>query len=303
MTAIIAPGRSLEQRMEALQRANEIRSERAEFKRDLKAGRASLALALMEPPEWLETAKIAGLLRACPALGPIKVDKILRVCRISPSKTVGGISPRQRAELVSHIPAAFRPAAATRPARSSLQYMRALSDGNETRLARSQLKLAIALGTRSIASVLADVPREAESMTIANLLTCQHRWGRSRTRRLLIRLNVPEGKQVGSLTRRQRDAIADALTAPVRNECSPPRPHRPVQVRSGPAPKATVLRARGGVLHVVGVDDHYTPCGLASWQIPDAAAAEWDADDARCRKCVRVVNAKGMIITDPGVGR
>ena len=37
--AIAAPERSLVQRMEALQRANDIRSRRAQLKRDLKAGR------------------------------------------------------------------------------------------------------------------------------------------------------------------------------------------------------------------------------------------------------------------------
>ena len=37
-----APERSLVQRMEALQRANEIRTKRASLKRDLKAGRVSI---------------------------------------------------------------------------------------------------------------------------------------------------------------------------------------------------------------------------------------------------------------------
>jgi hypothetical protein len=31
----------------------------------------------------------------------VKVNKILTHCRISPSKTIGGLSERQRAELVS----------------------------------------------------------------------------------------------------------------------------------------------------------------------------------------------------------
>jgi hypothetical protein len=31
----------------------------------------------------------------------VKVNKILQVCRISPSKTIGGMSARQRAEIVS----------------------------------------------------------------------------------------------------------------------------------------------------------------------------------------------------------
>ena len=96
-----APERSLVQRMEALQRANEIRTRRAALKRDLKAGRASIHLLLMDPPEFIETAKVFDMLLAVPKYGRVKVNKVLQLCRISPSKTIGGLSPRQRTELVS----------------------------------------------------------------------------------------------------------------------------------------------------------------------------------------------------------
>ncbi len=98
--AIAAPERSLVQRMEALQRANDIRSRRAQLKRDLKAGRQPIAELLLQPPEYLETAKVFDLLLAVPKYGRVKVNKILTQCRISPSKTIGGLSQRQRAELV-----------------------------------------------------------------------------------------------------------------------------------------------------------------------------------------------------------
>ena len=52
-----APERSLLQRMDALQRANEIRTRRAQLKRDLKAGRVSIQTLLTSPPEYVETAK------------------------------------------------------------------------------------------------------------------------------------------------------------------------------------------------------------------------------------------------------
>ncbi len=97
---IAAPERSLVQRMEALQRANDIRSRRAQLKRDLKAGRQPIAELLLNPPEYLETAKVFDLLLAVPKYGRVKVNKILTNCRISPSKTIGGMSERQRAELV-----------------------------------------------------------------------------------------------------------------------------------------------------------------------------------------------------------
>jgi hypothetical protein len=87
--------------MEALQRANEIRTKRAALKRDLKAGRASIHLLLMEPPDFIETAKVFDMLLAVPKYGRVKVNMVLQVCRISPSKTIGGLSERQRAELIS----------------------------------------------------------------------------------------------------------------------------------------------------------------------------------------------------------
>ncbi len=98
-----APERSLTQRMEALRRANEIRTERARLKRDLKAGRAQIHGLLLDPPEFLQTAKVFDLLLAVPKYGRVKVNRILNVCRISPSKTIGGLSQRQRNELVSYL--------------------------------------------------------------------------------------------------------------------------------------------------------------------------------------------------------
>ena len=94
-----APPRSNAQRMEALERANRIRTRRARYKKDLKAGRERLLDGLVDPPEWLESAKILDVLLAVPKVGRVKANKILRGCAVSPSKTIGGLSPRQRTEL------------------------------------------------------------------------------------------------------------------------------------------------------------------------------------------------------------
>ena len=96
-----APERSLVQRMDALQRANEIRTRRAQLKRDLKGGRVSIHDLLLNPPDYLETAKVFDMLLAVPKYGRVKVNKILAHCRIAPSKTIGGLSERQRSELIS----------------------------------------------------------------------------------------------------------------------------------------------------------------------------------------------------------
>jgi S13-like H2TH domain len=96
-----APERSLSQRMDALQRANEIRSHRAQLKKDLKASRKQIHQILLEPPDYVETAKVFDLLLHVPKYGRVKVNKLLTQCKVSPSKTIGGLSQRQRSELVT----------------------------------------------------------------------------------------------------------------------------------------------------------------------------------------------------------
>ena len=86
--------------MEALQRANQIRSDRAQLKRDLKSGRTSIVQLLDAPPEYLLTAKVFDMIVAVPKFGRVKANRVLQQCRISPSKTIGGLTDRQRAELV-----------------------------------------------------------------------------------------------------------------------------------------------------------------------------------------------------------
>jgi hypothetical protein len=95
-----APIRSRDQRMEALKRANDIRVRRAKLKKDLKEGRVKIETILNAPPEYVSTAKVFDILMAVPKFGRVKAARFLNQCRISQSKTVGGLSERQRAELV-----------------------------------------------------------------------------------------------------------------------------------------------------------------------------------------------------------
>jgi hypothetical protein len=95
-----APLRSLDQRMEALKRANDIRVRRAKLKKDLKDGRVGIESILLEPPEYVSTAKVFDMLMAVPKFGRVKAARLLNQCRISQSKTVGGLSERQRTELI-----------------------------------------------------------------------------------------------------------------------------------------------------------------------------------------------------------
>jgi hypothetical protein len=94
------PACSPEQRERALAKANEVRLARARLKRDLTAGRIELARVLNDPPPCAQTAKLRDLLLAVPKIGPARVNRTLAHCRIADSKTIAGLSDRQRAVLI-----------------------------------------------------------------------------------------------------------------------------------------------------------------------------------------------------------
>ena len=102
-SAGLTPERSAQQRKDALKKANDIRSRRARLKKDIKAGRVKIHELLLKPPEYILTAKVADLLMQVPKYGGVKVNRALQHCRVSPSKTIGGLSQRQRLELVEHM--------------------------------------------------------------------------------------------------------------------------------------------------------------------------------------------------------
>jgi hypothetical protein len=104
------------------------------------------------------------------------------------------------------------------------QHLRALERANEVRLARADLKRRIADGRLRAADVILTSPWEVESMAVADLLMSQRRWGRTRCRKFLQSIPLSENKSVGSMTERQRRAVASMLaacTAPPRAVASP----------------------------------------------------------------------------------
>jgi hypothetical protein len=86
-------------RMEALRQANDVRRQRAEIKHALCSGTASIVELLVTPPAYLMTAKLAQILLAVPGYGQVRVNRLLKRCGISPLKTIGSLSERQREEL------------------------------------------------------------------------------------------------------------------------------------------------------------------------------------------------------------
>ena len=86
--------------MNALRQANQVRGLRARLKQDLREGTVRLEQILATDADYLASAEVFDLLVAVPKIGPVKAAHLLTIARISPSKTVAGLSERQRACLV-----------------------------------------------------------------------------------------------------------------------------------------------------------------------------------------------------------
>jgi hypothetical protein len=96
------PARTVDQRLDALRKANEIRAGRSQLKKDLAAGKVQIVDILARPPAFAETERVSVLLLAVPRYGSARVSRLLGKARISDSKRLAGLSERQRAELINH---------------------------------------------------------------------------------------------------------------------------------------------------------------------------------------------------------
>lgn len=92
------PSRSHEQRLNALERANQIRTARAELKREIRHGARTLE-SLLDHPDTASMKVLAALLEV-PKIGPTKARRIMKSAGCSPSKTFGGLTDRQREDLI-----------------------------------------------------------------------------------------------------------------------------------------------------------------------------------------------------------
>jgi hypothetical protein len=102
------PARSLQQRERALKTANVIRMSRAREKQqirtlDREGAEARVAAILRDTPAPLATMKLLDLLLAVPKVGRVKANRILVRLRISPSKSLHGLTDRQRDELIREL--------------------------------------------------------------------------------------------------------------------------------------------------------------------------------------------------------
>lgn len=86
-----------QQRMDALERANGVRTARKELKQALACGKEDARRLLENPPEFIATMKVGDLLMAVPGVGKTKRNKILRYALQGKDLPIDHLSATRRA--------------------------------------------------------------------------------------------------------------------------------------------------------------------------------------------------------------
>ena len=98
------PKLSKKDRTAALKKSQEIRSQRMEVRKELKAGNLALATVLEEAEnEVYAKMRVKYLLESLPQVGKITAAKIMEEIGIDESRRVQGLGARQKAELLARL--------------------------------------------------------------------------------------------------------------------------------------------------------------------------------------------------------
>jgi hypothetical protein len=85
-----------QQRMRALERANEVRLKRAELKRQIAHGAVTVADVILELPDEANNWSVGELLKSQRRWGSIRSHKLLAGLQISEKRPIGQLTARQR---------------------------------------------------------------------------------------------------------------------------------------------------------------------------------------------------------------
>jgi hypothetical protein len=94
-------GKSPEQRLVALGRANHVRVARAELKRQLRGGEVKAAETILLSSHVIGTMTVTELLSSQRGWGPTRAANVLRSVSLSERKTLGSLTERQRLMLAA----------------------------------------------------------------------------------------------------------------------------------------------------------------------------------------------------------
>jgi hypothetical protein len=94
-----------QQRMRALERANQVRLKRAELKRQIADGHRSAAEVIIQLPDEAQNWSVGELLKSQRRWGSIRSHKLLAGMHISEKRPIGELTERQRREIAGRLAA------------------------------------------------------------------------------------------------------------------------------------------------------------------------------------------------------
>ena len=98
------PKLSAEERNKALQKAQQIRSQRMEVRKQLKAGKLTLSAVLNNADnEVYAKMRVKYLLESLPQVGKITALKVMEEIGIDEARRVQGLGSRQKAQLLERL--------------------------------------------------------------------------------------------------------------------------------------------------------------------------------------------------------
>lgn len=98
------PHLTQEEKMDALKKAQEMRSKRAELRSQLKKGTLTLQDVLnSEDNEVIQRMRVTYLLQSLPQVGKITSEKVMKEIGINENRRVQGLGKRQKDELLQRL--------------------------------------------------------------------------------------------------------------------------------------------------------------------------------------------------------
>ncbi|HEY8392320.1 MAG TPA: integration host factor, actinobacterial type [Capillibacterium sp.] len=95
------PKLTIEEKKQALKKAQQVRSQRAKIRQDLKAGRTGIREILEQVDnDVIAKMRVAYLLESLPRIGKVRTRKIMNEIGIDETRRVQGLGSRQKQALI-----------------------------------------------------------------------------------------------------------------------------------------------------------------------------------------------------------
>lgn len=95
------PKLTLEEKKQALKKAQQVRSQRAKIRQDLKAGRTGIREVLEQVDnDVVAKMRVAYLLESLPRIGKVRTRKIMNEIGIDETRRIQGLGSRQKQALL-----------------------------------------------------------------------------------------------------------------------------------------------------------------------------------------------------------